>query len=497
MIRKVFMSILTMISGIVSAAGNRCRQIVEAVDPFDNRGIAFSHASRAFHRFGYTAAMGVALVAVHLLPASAMSVHLMNHGARTAEFYTNHNLGLLGSAGAVMGATQAPALRPFRVGTVRRRINIGNFAIAPGTQLPSIVIPQVGMLSRVLIDIEGGYTVANAPLVVATLATLGNISDGMDAILSRAQIQLNNGSANLVDVSGVGLNIVNQNISSSLPIKRGTAGTGNVQGTGFPLAIGAGRFSYKAILPVNANQRRQFEMGLINLQAPETRCTVNLSFNALASIFTTPANCTAFTATCNISYEYYEIPNLSVYQLPPLTIVRTIEEGQIAISATGVQLYQFPRLGTMIEYHGVFVANNIYGSVNPGLGSTAGFTEMDIRYNKTDTQYQMLIGDLETYEAEIYGYGVGAAVTASAATGNAQTSLNPSALSLNLWAADNKERNGGDFRDAIDTEENTTTEVLITVGAGQALNAGKDFIFHVRRVVQRIVPAPAPGAQAA
>lgn len=479
MFTRSFLLALQFVASIFGAIGHavtsRVERLQKKYDPFENVSLFFQPVKRFFGQNATMIATGFALVAIPLVHGAAMPVFDAGHGA--IKFFSMSSAGL-----ATIGATAKPTPKqPFRYGTVRRRINIGNFQITPGTQLPAVVIPQVGMLARVLFDIEGGYTVANAPLVVANL-------DGMDAILSRAQITLNNGSAQIVDLSGIGVNAINQNISSSLPIKRGTPGVGNVQGTGFGLAVGAQTFSYKGFLPVNANQKRQFEMGLINLQAPELRATINLSFNPLASLFTVPANCTAFTATCNLSYEYYEIPDLSRYQLPPLTLVRSIEEAGQPITATGLQVYQIPRLGTMIEYHGVLVLNLLYSTVLTKL------SEFAIRYNKTDVQYDVFIGDWETYEAEMFGSGVGPAVTPSAASDVAQTFLHPSMLSFNLWAAGDAPRNGGDFRDAIDTEENTTTEILITVAGGTALNAGKDNIYHVRRVVQRIVSSPAPAA---
>lgn len=362
-------------------------------------------------------------------------------------------------------AQQAPQKRPFRFGTVRRRITIGSFPITPGSQLPAIQIPQVGMLARVLVTIAGTYTKANA--------TGTNLLDGYDAIIQRASIMLNNGSANIVDLSGIGINILNRNLSVRLPIKRGLVTT-----------AGAQTFKYAFILPVNANQRKQFEMGLINLQAPELRATINLSFNPLSSIFATPADVTAFAATATLSYEYYEIPDVNQYALPPLTLVRSIEEAPAAIASTGQQLYQLPRLGTMIDYHAVLVQANVYANALTNL------SEFAWRYNKSDVQYDVLMPDWETYEAELIGSSGGF-------QGAAQTTsmLSDFAISFNLWAAGDLPYNGGDFRDAIDTEENTTTESLITVVPGFAIDVTKiNALYHVRRVVQRIVQAPAPVA---
>jgi hypothetical protein len=468
---------------------NPIAKAILRVDPLDNIGLFFSPLRRVVmqtrYRVGSPALLGLALLAFAALPGHAMPVWA-NHGAVQSYNLLGRTgfvgFSLAGAAG-IAGAQQQAKI-PFRYGTVRRRINIGSFTLTPGTQLPAVLVPQVGMLSRILFDIEGSYTVATAPLVVANV-------DGFDAIFARAQVTLNNGSANIVDLSGIGVNAINQNLNTALPIKRGTpAGVGNVNGTQMPLALGASTFSYKGILPVNANQRRQFEMGLINLQAPELRATVLLSFNPLASLFTVPANCTLFAATCNLSYEYFEIPDLRKYDLPPLTLVRSIEEAPIAIAATGQQIYQIPRLGTMIEYHAVLVLKLLYGSANTAI------TEFDIRYNKTDQQYQVLEGEWETNEAELYGVGINVlqAPTPSAATPTSRWQQQTSAITFNLWAASDATINGGDFRDAIDTEENTTTESIVTIKAGTTLNAGKDNLFHVRRVVQRIVPAPAPRA---
>ncbi len=431
------------------------REFARRVDPFDNVGRAMSHVTRVYHRFSTRIAIALSLVAIALLPAAAMPIFSAKTGVLTgASLYKTGLSGLL----AVGATAKAPQKMPFRYGTVRRRINIGTYTANLGSAIPSITIPQVGMLARILVDVEGTYTKANA--------TGTNFYDGYDAIVSRARVGLNNGSANLVDLSGVGINILNRDLSPALPIKRGLVTT-----------AGAQTFSYKFILPVNANQRRQFEMGLINLQAPEIRATLDLSFNSQATIFATSADVTAFAATANVSYEYYEIPPIRDYDLPPLTLVRSIEEAPVAIAATGQNLYQIPRLGTMFDFHAVMVLAKVYTTV---LTKT---TEFALRYNKSDVQYDVLIGDWETYEAELYGGNGG--------QGSA-TFLLASAISFNLWSAGDRPSNGGDFRDAIDTEENTTTETIITVASTTTLTAGQDNFFYVRRVAQRLTQAAAP-----
>lgn len=433
-------------------------RLVVQLDPHETRTLIASRLRRVGWSYGWEAvALGLALVAAPLVPGSAMPVYLT--GGKTVVGVTG-KLGLLSAVHGFVGAQQRVQKAPFRYGTVARRQTIGTFNWTPGQAIPTIVVPQVGMFSKVFVDVEAAYTVANAPLVVATL-------DGFDALLQRARVTLNNGSANLVDLSGIGIKIINKNEAYGLPIKRGLG-----------LPIGAQTLTYKFQLPINANSRRQFEMGLINLQAPELRANIDLVFAPTANVFTVPANITYTSATARVSYLFYEIPDPTKYDLPPLTVVRSLEEAPIAVQFVGDQIYQIPRLGTMFEYHAVAVFNNLYINNTAAVPAVTNFAW---KYNLTDQPFSVAIQDWEMIETLV-------------TDDPGLTFLDNSTVSFFLWCADNKSRNGGDFRDAIDTEQNTTTQSIVTINAAQALNAGKDNLFHVRRVVQRIVQAPVPTA---
>lgn len=430
------------------------RYLLNKYDPFGNVERVMFNIGSFFHRRYDTIALTLALLVVPMMAGWAMPVF----GAKGISVWTLNKTGAVGALVAGATAQQKQQKLPFRFGTVRRRLTIGTYTLTPGQAIPTITLPQVGMLSRLVVRVQGSYTKANA--------TGLNLLDGYDAILSRSTVKLNNGSAQISDLSGLGISILNKNQSPSLPIKRGLVTT-----------AGAQTFTYAYVIPIAANTREQFTMGLINLQAPELRCTLDLVANPIASVFATAADVTNFLATATVSYEYFEIPNINQYQLPPMTLVRSIEEAPQAIAATGLQTYQIPRLGTMIDYHAVLVLQGVYANVLTNL------TEFAWRYNKSDTQYDMLIGDDEVYEADLYG-NVG---------GSSTTFMDPHAINFNLWSAGNRPLDGGDFRDAIDTEENTTTESLITVASGATIT-GASNIYHVRRVVQRIVQAPAPAA---
>lgn len=483
MIRQYFLTFLTVIAALFAVVTGKIKRLVDRLDPFNSRDLVFSHVRRGWHTAGFAAAASLIAVSLAMIPGSAMPVYAMHsHSSATTAAVITSQLGLLGNVTGFVGAQQTR--KAFRYGTVKRRIPIGTFPVTMGSKLPSVKVPQVGMASRIIAHINGTYTGATAALVVAN-------TDGFDSLLAQANVTLNNGSAQIVQVSGIGLNAVNRNISTALPIKTGTpAGTGNVSGSQLPLAIGASSFRYSAIMPINANQGQEFELGLVNLQAEQVQLTVDLTFNPLSQIFTVPANCTLFAATCSLSYEYYTIPDQTRYGMPPLMLLRTIEDGAQAIPATGNQApYQITRLGTMLSLHSVLILNQLYGAASTAIA------ESYLRFNKTDVVQDTTSNDQDVYEAELYGYGIDVtqAPTASAATPAGFRRCLPAAVTMNFWATSGgaADRNCGDFRDAIDTEEITTTEVIHNIAAGTSLNAGKDFLVFVRRVAQRLTPAAA------
>lgn len=340
---------------------------------------------------------------------------------------------------------KAPQLLPFRYGTTRRRQVVGQYAITPGSPLPTIILPQVGMLARVWLTIEGTITQSAA----GTVNPLGYSS-----LISRVRVTTNQGSASLVDVSGLGLEIINRSLApQTLPVQNTYANAG-----------AANAVKYKLCVPINANMRKQFEMGLINLQAPEVRVNLDVVFNPISTFVTLV---TANALTAYVMYEYFDIPDPKRYALPPRTLVRTLEDAPQTIVATGDQVYQIPRLGTMFDYHAAVILNGNYCN---------GLTDIDNfawRYNFSDTQYDMPSRFQEVWEAEAYNE-------------NAATFLKSGVISLPLWNAGDTYLNGGDFRDAIDTEENTTTQAIITINSGATIT-GDSRINHVRRVTQRIV----------
>lgn len=338
---------------------------------------------------------------------------------------------------------------PFRQGTRRRVQSIGAFPVTPGQPVQTITLPQVGMVSRVLLSLEGTITLSAAGVQNAL---------GYAALLSRVRLSANLGSASIVDCTGIGLELVNQ--------WRAPQTKGRVQNA-FGNGAVANEVIYRTAVPVNANNRQQFEFGLIDLQSPEVRVTLDVSAADL-SAFTT--NATASSLTLYVAYEYWEIPDPSVYELPPMTLVRTIEDAALPIAVLGDQTYQIPRLGTLIQMSNLVLLN---GAPCQLTGPTPDVSEIRMRINKTDTvlDYQTRFKEIE--EAEFYNQP-------------SASFMRDGVLTWDFWHASSAERCGGDGRDFFDTESVTTLESIITLSP-TAVIAGVSQIQPVRRVLQRIV----------
>lgn len=354
---------------------------------------------------------------------------------------------------APAGATSRNKMLPFRRGTRRRFATIGTFAFTPGTPIPSIVIPQVGYLSRIFIRLLGTITQSGA----GTVNPLGYA-----ALFSRIRLSANLGSASIVDCSGIGLETQNTAWApNSLPVANTYANAG-----------AANNVEYGLIVPVNANQRRQFEFGLIGLQAPEVRVTLDIIPAALSAFVTLT---TASALSVQVAYEYWEYPDPARYTQPPLTIVRTLEDPALVISQIGDQIYQLPRLGTMSELHHLVLINGARAILQSQSSTVPPqVSEIRMRINKTDTVLDYLIRMKELDEAELYN-----------TAGATKTFLTQGVVSWDFWHASEQKWNGGDGRDMYNTEEVTTLESIVTIDPSVTIT-GQCQIQPVRRVFQRL-----------
>lgn len=346
-------------------------------------------------------------------------------------------------------ATGQKTLRPFRSGTRRRIQTLGSFPLTPGSPIQTITLPQVGMLSKLYLKVEGTIT----QTAVGTISPLGYA-----ALMPRIRVSANLGSASVVDATAYGVELMNYNVAPSAGPVRNTYGN----------AIAANPVSYGLMVPINANDRQLLELGMINLQAEQVRVTLDINVAALSGFVVTGGGVLTSALTLYVAYEYWDVPDPTVYMLPPRTLCRILEEQQI-IAATGQQIYAIPRLGTLLQQNEYFVFGAAMASL---VAPTPQVSNITLRVNKTDTWLNYDARFKEIEEQAFYNTAGG-------------SFMRPGVITYDLFHSEQQSRNMGS-RDAINTEQITTLESIATIDPSVVPAAGYSRNI-VRRVVQRLI----------
>ncbi len=361
---------------------------------------------------------------------------------------------------------------PFRGNSRQRFQRVGTFPWTPSGRV-SVEMPRVGYLAGILVNFFGG--------LIRTAGDTGGFSDQFfNSPFQRLQLNLNIGASQIVDLSGHGCNLLNQAMSfnyaadlggdgaASIPAPLTTtadpavwSGTAAVPNPSFPAAD---PLIFTLWIPVGMNDGLNFNVGLINLQAPEIRATFDVQFGSVADLFA-PGSVIAGTSfgpsnSIEVHYLYYEVPNPDLVDIPPYIVHRVLQERQ-GIFATGDQLYTVPRMGQLQRViHSVQI-----NGVTPASGV---IDNLIIRVNKTDEIYRMSFAANRFLSRMRYGHKV------------------PRGAFYHDWWRAADLNAAGDFRDVIDSEQISTLESIVQIRTGTVLGVGNNFLDTIREFTQRL-----------
>jgi hypothetical protein len=327
---------------------------------------------------------------------------------------------------------------PFRYGSRRRIQRVGFIPFQENTVAAPLQLPNVGYLAGLFLTWKGTITgtgVSPKP-------------NGPWDIIRRLRLNLNLGSASVVDVSGYGLHL--------LSLLNG------VDMTTSQYYGGGARWTL--YVPVSANLGENFSTGLILLQDPQIRATVEISWNLLSNVFNGTGLGASAGSGIEVYYIYWEVPDLSKVSQPPLVLHRIVQDSQ-PITQTGDNIYLVPRQGILLQLLHVLTIN---GSYSP-LWDKASF-----RLNRVDIISEMtpdVSGALHVLNSD------------TVASSRPPTHTIPWDFFSPSYKA-----GMGDLRDAIDTEAVTTIESVVTVSGSAVLGSNNNFLDTVRRILQPIQP---------
>jgi hypothetical protein len=330
---------------------------------------------------------------------------------------------------------------PFRYGSRKRIQRVGFIPFQENTVAPPLQLPNVGYLAGVFLTWRGGIDGTG-------------VSYKQNApwdLIRRLRLNLNLGTASVVDVSGHGLHLLN--------LLNGADFGTNVHAFFDPSIL-----RWTLYVPVSANLGENFSTGLILLQDPQIRATIEIHWNSLANVFNGTNLRAGNESGIEVHYVYWEVPNLEKVSQPPLVLHRIVQETQPIIQ-TGDNVYLVPRQGILLQLMHIITLNGAY---------SGEWKKAFIRLNRVDTIAEMT--------SDVMGASHVLNVTS-------QFASRPPYYTVPWDFFSSSYKVGmGDLRDAIDTEAVTTIESVVNISSNAPLGANNNFLDTVRRILQPIQP---------
>lgn len=352
-------------------------------------------------------------------------------------------------------ATQQRQLLPFRMGTRQRFTPVAVVNVSDNAR-QSVILPRVGFLSHIVAQIDA--TVTNTP----GTGSIGTAALGPWNLLRRATVRVNLGTAVIYSTSGWS----NYVLQLLMKERNDLQAIGDSDLYAFSTASGDQTLRLTYLIPVAANFGEDFSVGLLNLQAPELQCNLDLEFGQLVGdCYTVSGGATVAYKTgtqpvCRVGYLFYEVPDPNRVLYPPLAFHRVLEDEQ-PLSSGGDQVYTVPREGVVLRLFHTFLSNTPARS-----NEVSSFV---LRANKTDEIYRLDRWAQKLLQAYRYSQALPVGV-----------------FCWDFWASKAAGEPGwGDTRDAWNTEAVSTTEVIFTLSSAFTPGANAKAI-HVREILQYV-----------
>jgi len=355
-----------------------------------------------------------------------------------------------------MNGDAQQGLIPFRQGSrQRKRQTQTTQSLAGLASSAQFLLDKVGMLNYLVVIIRATVTLSAA----GAFATNGPWS-----IANRIRVDLNLSNMNLVDLDGrMAYDIARQQFDGWAP-DGGTNYTPSALFFSAPVAAGANSWIIPYFIPISANPGSDYDTGLINLQAPEVQCTVQVRIAASGADFVT--NFTSLTAvTCEVHQCYFSSLDPRAVILPLGQVVRTVQFTQPVV-ATGENIITVERQGKLMQTLARLVANG---------ARSDGIDRIQVVANINDTMYD------ETASFNAFEYE--------------RDYKMPKPVGIfykDFWHA--KETAGsGDGRDLINLEVLTTFQEKLFISSGTTLGSGNNFYDLGRRILVNFVSPATSG----
>lgn len=352
-------------------------------------------------------------------------------------------------------ANQKAQILPFRGNSRLRRAFVTTFSFgssSPGAKTDPKQLPEIGYLARVVLNLYGTMTLS-APGAFASL--------GPWNIFNRIVLGLNNGAANIWDMDGFHTFVENMYIErgfrpdGAAPGAAGSPPAPHVDQYAAPVASGANSWNLQLIIPVALNMDDNFQIGLVNLQSDQVQCTLQITWGALADAVT---NATSFSGSCDVYYDYFEVPPPQFVAQPNLYLVRGVLDQQ-PITQTGTQTYKVPRQGILAHITHDFYINGVRSDAIDGTDIQVQNSDVIQQWSRRNWRLQSRLHTGVEFPTGVYGHD---------------------------FMAARQLLTSGDLRDAFDSEKTVNLYSRPVVTAGTTLGASNNTLYTTRRIIQAL-----------
>lgn len=349
---------------------------------------------------------------------------------------------------------------PFRQGSRQRKRQSGaTQSIAGGgnalSGVANFTLDKVGMLNYLLIKVSATVNLSAG----GAFATNGPWS-----LVDRIRVDLNLSNMNLYDCDGRMAYDIARGMQRAWAPDGGGNFTPNALAFTAGVAMGNNVWTLWYMVPISANPGSDYDTGLINLQAPEVMCSVQVRLASAGANFVTNFS-TLTLATVEVHQCYFSSLDPRAVILPLGQVIRTVQT-TLPVVATGTNLYTVERQGKLMSALTRFVANG---------ARSDGIDRLQIIANINDTMYDETAG-FNTIEFE-RDYSI------------------PKPVGIfykDFWHA-REDPSMGDGRDLINLEVLTTFQQNLQVSSGTVLGAGNNFYDIGRRILVNFVSPATTG----
>lgn len=329
-------------------------------------------------------------------------------------------------------------------------LQAGSLAYASG-ETKSIDLDKTALLGRLALYVTGTLTLTHASETAIAMK-----EEAPWSLIKRLRIKANSGTT-LLDISGFGLYLRN------LVKYRGPVVGTDVAGRDFfefdKVASSSGvanNFKFGLEVPIQLNDRDH--VGMVLLQNQETLVTVEIEWETIGNLVSTSSTTAALSATCYFMREIFSIPKLEE-DYPDLSFVHQIIEDKQPIIAVGENPYVFQR-------GNIYTRAIMIVTLNGALADDASVTKMRIRYNESETPYE-LRGDLMRWlQYNRYGAAL------------------PKGVYVWDWSTQ-QVPDLGSARDYIHSARVSEMKALVDIASGATLGSNNN---HIRCIREQLIP---------